>query len=514
VSGGLDYALLIGAAVLLVAVAAVRVSTRVGLPSLLVYLAIGIVIGEAGLGIRFDDVELTRALGFCALIVIIAEGGLIARWSTLRPVLGLASSLATVGVAVSIAVVGLAVHVILDLPWQLALLYGAVLSSTDAAAVFATLRRLRLPPRLVATLEAESGMNDAPVVLLVVLLSADLAEVHPWWYELLIVTYELVAGAAIGFVVGAAGRWLLRNAALPSAGLYPIAAVGLTVLAYAGGAVTHASGFLAVYVAGVVLGNGRIPHRRAILGFADGLAWVAQIGLFVLLGLLASPSRLDEAIGPALVAGVALVLLARPLSVVISAVLARPLRGPRGRPGNRVGWRGSAFLSWAGLRGAVPIVLATIPLSAGTPGAGGLFDTVFVLVIIFTLVQASTLGPAARLLKVTAPSEAAELHVETAPLERMNADLLQLEVTEGSRLAGVHIDELRLPEGASVTLVVRDGAGFVPGPDTRLRTGDALLIVATAAVRDVAERRLRAVSRRGRLARWFGEEGGEEPADR
>ncbi|MCM4081496.1 potassium/proton antiporter [Paractinoplanes hotanensis] len=510
-TGGLDYALLIGSAVLLVAVAAVRVSTRVGLPSLLVYLAIGILIGEAGLGIRFDDAELTRTLGFCALIMIIAEGGLTARWSALRPVLGLASSLATVGVAVSIAVVGLVVHVLLDLPWQLALLYGAVLSSTDAAAVFATLRRLRLPPRLVATLEAESGMNDAPVVLLVVLLSADLSEMHPWWYELSIVVYELAAGAAIGYAVGAAGRWLLRNAALPSAGLYPIAAVGLTVLAYAGGAVAHASGFLAVYVAGVVLGNGRIPHRRAILGFADGLAWVAQIGLFVLLGLLSSPDRLADALVPALVVGVALVLLARPLSVVIAAVLARPLRGPR-RPGNRVGWRGSAFLSWAGLRGAVPIVLATIPLSAGTPGAEGLFDAVFVLVIIFTLVQASTLGPAARMLGVTAPGEAVEVHVETAPLERMNADLLQMEIAEGSRLAGVHIDELRLPSGASVTLVVRDGAGFVPGPDTRLRTGDALLIVATAAVRDVAERRLRAVSRRGSLARWFGEQGDEDPA--
>jgi cell volume regulation protein A len=507
----MEYALLIAAGVLLVAVAAVRLSTRLGLPSLLVYLLIGMVIGESGFGIRFDDADLTRTLGFCALIVIIAEGGLTARWSTLRPVLALSATLATVGVAVSIAVVGLAVHLVLDLDWRLSLLYGAVLSSTDAAAVFATLRRLRLPPRLVATLEAESGMNDAPVVLLVVLLSAPAAEGHPWWYELLIVAYELAAGAAIGWLVGLAGRWLLRHAALPSAGLYPIAAVGLTVLAYAAGAVAHASGFLAVYVAGVMLGNARLPHRRAILGFADGLAWVAQIGLFVLLGLLASPSRLDDVLASAVVVGVALVLLARPLSVVASVVVARPLRGPR-RPETRIGWRGSAFLSWAGLRGAVPIVLATIPLSAGTPGADELFNAVFVLVIIFTLLQASTLAPAARLLKVTAPGEAAELHVETAPLENMNADLLQVDVPPGSRLAGVHIDELRLPVGAAVTLVVRDGSGFVPGPDTRLRTGDALLIVATAAARDVAERRLRAVSRRGRLARWFGEDGGEQPA--
>ncbi|MET7961900.1 potassium/proton antiporter [Micromonospora zamorensis] len=492
----LDIALLLGAAVLLVAVGAVRLSTRLGVPSLLVYLALGVAIGEGGLGIRFDDVELTRALGFCALIVIIAEGGLTARWTTLRPVLGLASALSTVGVIVSIVVVGVAVHLLLGLDWRLALLYGAVLSSTDAAAVFATLRRLRLPPRLVATLEAESGMNDAPVVLLVVLLSHE-GWAHPWWYEVGLVCYELGVGAAVGVGAGVAGAWALRRAALPSAGLYPIAAVGITVLAYAAGAVLHASGFLAVYVAGVLLGNARLSHRQAILGFADGLAWLAQIGLFVLLGLLASPGRLDAAVLPAVVAGLALVLLARPLSVAVSAL---PFR---------VGLREQAFLSWAGLRGAVPIVLATIPLSERVPGAERLFDVVFVLVVIFTLVQAGALGPFARWLRVTAPAEAAEIHVETAPLERMRADLLQLEVPPGSRLAGVHVDELRLPLGASVTLVLRDGVGFVPAPDTRLKTGDSLLIVATAGVRDAAERRLRAVSRRGRLARWFGEYGDE-----
>ncbi|EEP70877.1 sodium/hydrogen exchanger [Micromonospora sp. ATCC 39149] len=493
---GFDLALLLGAGVLLVAVGAVRFSSRLGVPSLLVYLALGVAIGESGLGIRFDDVELTRTLGFCALIVIIAEGGLTARWSTLRPVLGVATALSTVGVVVSILVVGLVVHLLLGLDWRLAMLYGAVLSSTDAAAVFATLRRLRLPPRLVATLEAESGMNDAPAVLLVVLLSRSATEAgHPWWYEVLLLGYELGVGAAVGVGAGLAGRAALRRAALPSAGLYPIAVVGFTVLAYAAGAVLHASGFLAVYVAGVLLGNARLPHRQAILGFADGLAWLAQIGLFVLLGLLVSPGRLEAAVLPAVVAGLALLLLARPLSVAVSAT---PFR---------IGPREQAFLSWAGLRGAVPIVLATIPLSQRVPGAEQLFDAVFVLVVIFTVLQAGTLAPAARRLRVTAPAEPAEIRVETAPLERMRADLLQLEVPPGSRLGGVHVDELRLPAGASVTLVLRDGAGFVPGPNTRLKAGDSLLIVATAGVRDAAERRLRAVSRRGRLARWFGEYG-------
>ncbi|GAA3775727.1 potassium/proton antiporter [Plantactinospora mayteni] len=491
----LDVALLIGAAVLLVAVGAVRLSTRLGVPSLLVYLAIGVAIGESGLGIRFDDVELTRALGFCALIVIIAEGGLTARWSTLRPVLGISVTLATVGVVVSIGVVGAVVHALLGLDWRLALLYGAVLSSTDAAAVFATLRWLRLPRRLVTTLEAESGMNDAPVVLLVVLLSTSSLAGHDWWYDVLLVCYELAVGAVLGFGVGMLGRWTLRRAALPSSGLYPIAAVGLTVLAYGVATVSHASGFIAVYVAGVVLGNSRLPHRQAILGFADGLAWLAQIGLFVLLGLLSSPGRLEDALLPAVVAGLALTFLARPLSVLVSGL------GFRVRP------REQAFLSWAGLRGAVPIVLATIPLSEGLPGAAQLFDTVFVLVVIFTLVQAGTLAPVARRLGIAAPAELTELRVETAPLERMQADLLQLEIPPGSRLVGVHLDELRLPVGASVTLVSRDGVGFVPAPDTRLKVGDSLLIVATARVRDEVERRLRAVNRRGRLARWFGEYG-------
>ena len=491
-------ALLLAAAVLLVAVGAVRLSTRLGLPSLLVYLALGVAIGEVGLGIRFDNADLTRTLGTCALLVILAEGGLSARWSSLRPVLGPAAVLSTLGVLVSITVVGLVARALLGIGWQVALLYGAVLSSTDAAAVFSTLRRLRLRQRPVAVLEAESGMNDAPAVLFVLLLSTGAIDAHPWWQELLLVAYELTGAVAIGLAVGLVGRWALRHAALPAAGLYPLTAVGLTVLAYATGTLAHASGFLAVYVAGVALGNARLPHRQAILGFADGLAWLAQIGLFVLLGLLASPGRLGTAVVPALIVGLALVLLARPLSVLISVT-------PFG-----IGWRDQAFLSWAGLRGAVPIVLATIPLSERVPGATALFDVVFVLVVVFTLVQGSTLAPVARWLRISAPAEPTELMVETAPLDRMHADLLQLDVPPGSRLSGVYVDELRLPVGAVVTMVLREGRGFVPESSTRLRAGDSLLIVATLEVRDAAERRLRAVSRRGRLARWFHEDGREK----
>src|SRR5690606_9628903 len=240
----------------------------------------------------------------------------------------------------------------------------------------------------------------------------------------------------------------------------------------------------------------------AIMGFAEGLAWIAQISLFVLLGLLVSPSELPSAIGVAMVVGVVLLLLARPVAVAACVSWFR------------VGWREQVFLSWAGLRGAVPIVLATIPLSEGVAGARGLFDVVFVLVVVFTLVQGTTLRPLARLLGVAAPGEVTDLAVETAPLERMGADLLQLEIPPGSRLSGVYVDELRLPPGAAVTLVLRNGEGFVPSPQTRLRVGDSLLIVATSRARDATEARLRAISRRGRLARWLGDQGEQsQPVD-
>jgi cell volume regulation protein A len=492
-----DLGLLIGAAVLLVAVVAVRLSARLGLPSLVVYLLLGIAIGEAGLGIQFENVELTRVLSFVALVLIIAEGGLTTRLSVVRPVLAPAALLATLGVFVSAGVVGVLVHLLLGLSWELAFLYGAVLSSTDAAAVFSTLRRVRIVPRMAAVLEAESGVNDAPAVILVATLSSLALGEHagPLWQQALLIIFELIVGGIVGLGIGYAGAFALRRAALPSAGLYPLAAIGLTVFAYAAGVSLHASGFLAVYVTGVVLGNARIPHRQAVLGFADGVAWLGQIGLFVLLGLLASPSRLPGAILPALLVGIVAIVFARPVAVALSVMWFR------------FNLREQAFLSWAGLRGAIPIVLATIPLSDRVPGAERLFDVIFVLVVVYTVLQGGTIAPVARRLRLTAPDQPTELQVEVAPLERMQADLLQVSIPPGSHLAGVYVDELRLPPGAVVTLVLRDGTGFVPDPRTRLRAGDDLLIVATADVRDIAERRLRAVGRRGRLARWLGENG-------
>jgi uncharacterized protein YcsI (UPF0317 family) len=309
------------------------------------------------------------------------------------------------------------------------------------------------------------------------------------------VVYQLVVGAAFGLVIGFIGGQALRRVALPASGLYPIAILALIVAGYGAATLVRASGLLAVYVAALVLGNARLPHGPAIRGFAEGVAWLAQIGLFVMLGLLVSPTRLPAQILPALAVGSVLVLLARPVAVVAATL---PLRLP---------WRHQAFLSWAGLRGAVPIVLATIPVNARVPGATRLFDIVFVVVAINTLLQGPTLPWAARWLRVIEPAEPLDVNVEAAPLEALHADLLQAEIPPGSRLDGVEIFELRLPAHANLALIVRDGEEFVPEPTTALRIGDRLLIVASAAARKQTERRLRAVSRAGKLAGWFGEYG-------
>ncbi len=491
----LNVFLLVGALVLVAAVVAVRFSVRLGLPSLVLYLLIGVALGESGIGIHFEDAELTQALGFAALVVILAEGGLTTSWAAVRPSLAIGVSLATVGVAVSTTVMALVGRYVLDLDWTLAVLLGAVFAPTDAAAVFSTLRRVPLRPRLSGALEAESGLNDAPTVVLVTLVAAGEVAERGIGALALTMVYELLVGTAIGYAVGRVGAALVRRAALPASGLYPLVVMTLAVLAYASGAVLHASGFAAVYIAALVLGNSALPHRAATRSFAEGLAWVAQIGLFVMLGLLASPSRMPEAFVPALVAGFALTLLARPLSVLASAL---PFRLPRGE---------QVFLSWAGLRGAVPVVLATIPLARGVDDAAWLFAVVFIVAVVFTMLQAPTLPWLAGALGVGGDAQSQDTDVESAPLDRLDADVIQVRVPARSQLHGVEIGELRLPAGVAVALVVRNDRSFVPDARTKLRHGDEMLIVAPRRLREATERRMRAVSRSGRLAGWFGEQG-------
>ncbi|MFF2398727.1 potassium/proton antiporter [Streptomyces goshikiensis] len=485
--------MLVCSLVLLVAVAAVRVSSRSGLPSLLIYLGIGVAIGQDGIGnVVFDNAELTQVMGYAALVVILAEGGLGTKWKEIKPALPAAIALSLVGVAVSVGVTAAGAHYLVGLDWRQALLIGAVVSSTDAAAVFSVLRKVPLPARVTGVLEAESGFNDAPVVILVVAF-ATVGPVDEWYVLIGKIALELAIGVAIGLTVGFLGSYGLRHVALPASGLYPIAVMAIAVTAYAVTAMAHGSGFLAVYLAAMVLGNAKLPHWPATRGFADGLGWIAQIGMFVLLGLLVTPHELLNDFWPAVVIGLALTMVARPLSVFISLL---PFRLP---------WQEQALMSWAGLRGAVPIILATIPMVSGIEGSERVFNIVFVLVVVYTLVQGPTLPWLARKLNLRDNDEAAaDLGIESAPLEKLRGHLLSFAIPPASRMHGVEVSELRLPAGASVTLVVRDGKSFVPAPSTVLRRGDELLVVATDPVRDAAEARLRAVARGGKLAGWLG----------
>jgi cell volume regulation protein A len=482
------------ALVLLISVVAVRVSVRLGFPSLVLYLAIGVLLGEAGIGIEFENASLTESLGLAALVLILTEGGLTTRWPEVRASFWPGVVLSTVAVAVSIGVTGAALHLIFGFDWRIAFLWGAVLASTDAAAVFSVLRNISVSRRLVGALELESGMNDAAAYLVVVLLASGSAAT---WADPLLAVYELVVGGLLGVLLGWLGGHALRRAALPATGLYPLATVSVSVLAFSTGAFVHASGLLAAYVAALVLGNSKLPHRNDTLSFAEGLGWLSQIGLFVLLGLFMSPGRLLDAIVPGIVAGLVVTFLARPISVAVSLT---PFRVP---------WREQAFLSWAGLRGAVPIVLAMIPITEGVAGAEKLVDAVFVLVIVLTIVQGSTLPLFARLLGLAKEGETREVDVDAAPLDELGAVLLTFTIPAGSKMHGVYLSELRLPTGATVSLLVRDGVGYTPGSSTRVQERDQLLVVATERVRTATEHRIRAVDRAGRFARWRGETGAD-----
>ncbi len=490
----LDQFVLVGSIVTLFAILAVRLSTRIGLPSLLIYLLMGVALGEAGVGIPFEDAQLAHALGFAALAVILAEGGLTTRWAEVRDSMRLGVALATLGVTVSIGVVAVAGHFLLGLPWELAVILGAVTSPTDAAAVFSVLRVVPLPRRLTGALEAESGLNDAPTVVLVTLMSTGALASYGVLGMLGVVVLELAIGLAIGLAVGYGGAWAMRRIALPSSGLYPLAVLCLAFAAYGISSWAHGSGFAAVYVAALLLGNAELPHRAATRSFAEGFAWLAQIGLFVMLGLLLSPARIDlGTVVGAVLLGLVLTFVARPLSVAVCSVL-RPMSLPD-----------LTFLSWAGLRGAVPIVLMTIPLAEGVDGAPRLFDLVFVMVVLYTLLTGPTLPWVAGRLGLAGRAGPRGLEIEAAPLERIAADLLQVSIPRESRMHGVEIGELRLPPGATVSLVIRAGESLVPDPRTVLRHGDDVLVVTPRRMRDRTEERLREISARGRLAQWLKE---------
>ena len=470
--------MLLAGAVLVGAVAAARAATRLGVPVLIGFLALGMLLGSDGPGgIDFDDPELARTLGVVGLVVILFEGGLTTPWRAVRPVLLPAALLGTVGVLVSAVATGAAAYWLFDLSYVTALMLGAVVASTDAAAVFATLRVTTLRRRLSRVLEAESGGNDPMAVALTIGLIEWLDDPSFRADDLaLLVVQQLGIGLVVGVAIGAvASRALARVSVAVFA---PVASLAIAAIAFGAADVVGGSGFLSVYIVGLWVGNSATPLRRQLVAFNQGTAFLAQIGLFVLLGLYVFPSRLPEVVLSGLALTAVLVFVARPLAVWICTAF------------QGFSHRERTLLGWAGLRGAVPVVLATFPQAEGVEDSETIFNAVFFVVLVSTLVQGTTLEPVARRLKLTTKARPVyQPPLEIAAVQSLGSDLLEFVVAPDAAVAGTHVRDLNLPRDSLVAVIVRDEEAIPPRGSTLIQPDDRLYVLARAESRGLVQER-------------------------
>lgn len=476
-----DLGLLVGGLLVLCAVLASKISTRASVPVLVLFLLLGMLAGSEGIGgLAFEDYTVASQVATVALAFILFDGGLGTPAPTIRAAWRPAAVLATFGVVLTALVVALAAWFFLGLPAESAFVLGAVVSSTDAAAVFAILRGqgVSLQPRLSATLELESGSNDPMAVFLTV---ATLAWMEgelgsPWELGSFFVR-QLLVGGALGIALGKGGAWLINRVALEGPGLYPILAASLGILSFATATVLGGSGFLAIYLTGIVLGNTDLVFRQGIRLFHDGTAWLAQIAMFLLLGLLSFPSALLATAGDGLLMAGALIFVARPLAVVLSTL-------PFGYPIKEL-----LLLSWGGLKGAVPIVLAIFPLLAGVEGGRYIFDLVFFVVLVSALTQGWSLPVFARRLGLQGEVPVAPpARLDILSLRHVDAEIIEYAVAADAPAAGRRIRDLPLPEGVLVAMVARDNRLVPPGGATRIRAGDYVFVMSRRDLRTLVDR--------------------------
>lgn len=473
--------ILVGISLLLLAsVFASRASGRLGVPALVAFLVLGMLAGSEGIGgIYFDDATTAQRLGVIALVFILFAGGLETDWTHIRRVARPAGALATVGVLITAVVVGLFAHVVAGLSVLEGLLLGSIISSTDAAAVFSILRSkgVRLRRDLGALLEVESGSNDPMAVFLTTMvLGLMTAPGASAWSPVLSFVQQMTFGAAVGIAAGIATVRLLNRARLEYQGLYPVVTIAVVMLTYGATALIGGNGFLAVYVLGVVMARDNFVQRRTLVRFHDGIAWLMQIAMFITLGLLVFPSKLPSVAGVSLAVAAVLMLVARPAAVFITLA---PVRMP---------WREKLLVSWVGLRGAVPIILATFPLVAGIPAAPVLFDIVFFIVFASVLLQGTTIAPVARRLGLDEASSSDAPPESVHLAGRGESALVTLEVDAGSRADGHRVVELQWPRETLILVVYRGNEFFVPNGATALASGDRLIVLTTnAAVETLKE---------------------------
>lgn len=462
-----DFIALAVGALLAAGIAASLLAGRLRLPGLVLVLVLGMVIGSDGLSlINFHDYEIAQGAAVAALALILYEGGLSSGWAEIRPVIGPSILLATLGTLLTAGLTAIAALWLFDeLTGLEALMLGSTVAATDAAAVFAVLRGSTLRRKIARTLEGESGVNDPIAILLVIgtieaVNHADFGLVDALW----LAVSELAIGAAVGLAVGWLGTVVLRSVTLPSAGLYPVASVAFAALAFGGAQTAHGSGFLAVFIAGLVIGSASSPARRTIITFHEGLAWVAQLALFLLLGLLVNPGELIEFIIPGTAIAIVTAVIARPLAAILVAYgFTLPER---------------LILGWAGLRGATPIVFATFPVTEGIPHGETIFKVAFFVVLLSTILQGLTIEPVARWLGVTSDEAAIPAPlVEPVILNRLGAETMQFPVRHGDAIEGRPVRDLGLPREALLNVIVRGERAIPPRGSTVIQDGDQLHVL-------------------------------------
>lgn len=460
----INSALLVAGLLLALSVVASKLSTRYGIPALVLFIGIGMLAGSEGFGgLAFDNYQFAYGLGVVALVLILFGGGLDTHWSEIKPVVTPGLSLATVGVAITAGIIGVSAQLLTGISLLEGLLLGAIVSSTDAAAVFGVLRaqKLKLKGRLTPLLEFESGSNDPMAVFLTFGLTGLLMGTSSSaWLLLPQLVEELLIGLVVGFGVGRAASEILNRLHLEYDGLYHVLTIATAFVAFGGSQALGGNGFLGVYVAGVALGSRRFVHRTALIQFHEGLGWLMQIAMFICLGLLVFPSELLKNVWHNLVLAGVLVFIARPIAVFLCLA-----------PFPQLHLRKKLLISWVGLRGAVPIILATIPLLQGVTGAAQIFNAVFFIVIVSVTVQATSIGWVARRLGVVVPqrSHGRERHLLTSVFE--------IRIPENSPAVAKSVVELNLPEGTLLTLLSRDGAAdMIPHGATIINAGDRILV--------------------------------------
>jgi len=467
---GIEYILLVGSVLILISIAIGKLSDNLGVPTLIIFMVVGMLAGSEGPGgIDFDDPKLASSIGIVALVFILFGGGLDTRWSDVRGVFIPAVGLSTFGVLVTALSVGGFAYFFLGVPLEYGFLLGAVISSTDAAAVFSVMRskNVSLKGKLKPLLELESGSNDPTAVFLTVGFLEIIRFPETSLVDLLgLFVLQMGLGGVFGYFLGKAMVQLLNRLRFSYEGVYPVFALAFACLIYSSTAVLQGSGFLAVYIAGIVLGNSDFVQKKSLLRFFDGLAWLSQIGMFLTLGLQVFPSRLLPVVNIGLLVSGFLMFIARPFSVFIALAA------------TKFHWKEKLFISWVGLRGSVPIILATFPLLAGIPQAELLFNLVFFIVLTSALLQGWSIPLAAHLLGLTRPAERKKSHpLEFEPIAGSDTELVDLTVPFHSEVVGKSIVELGLPPDSLVVLIGRGETYIVPSGGTVFEPGDTLLVL-------------------------------------